>query len=183
MIFYTADLHLGHKDVIKLSNRPFKTIREHDNFIIDTWNATVSDRDTVYIVGDIYHNNKMNVGLYLERLKGKKHLIIGNHDLKFKDINYENRKYFESIEQMTIIKDKDSSVVLCHYPLLEWNGYFRGNYMVHGHIHNNRKNPAFQFLKEQAKALNAGVDINNFKPVTLKELVVNNNTFKKEAFD
>jgi calcineurin-like phosphoesterase family protein len=69
--------------------------------------------------------------------------------------------------------------VFCHYPLAEWSGYFRGWYHIYGHIHNNTTNPAFAFLKAQERALNAGVDINHFKPVTLSELIANNKTFKQ----
>ena len=180
VIFYTADLHLGHESIIKISNRPFITIEEHDRFIINNWNATVSDKDTVYIVGDFAHKNKESTKNYIKQLKGHKHLIIGNHDLYFKNVDYVNKKYFQSIEQMSMIKDGGYRVVLCHYPLAEWNGYFRGAYMIHGHIHNNRTNPSFEFLKSQDRALNAGVDITNFKPVTLKELIVDNKAFKEK---
>lgn len=88
MIFYTADLHFGHEAVIKFSNRPFKTIEEHDNFIIHVWNDTVTDNDDIYIVGDFAYRNKISDETYLRRLNGKKHLIIGNHDLKYLDKSY-----------------------------------------------------------------------------------------------
>lgn len=179
MIFYIADTHFGHAGVLKMSNRPFASIEEHDQILIETWNSTVSDRDIVYIVGDFCYRSKESAEFYLKKLRGKKILIIGNHDLKYLNkLGMCKDKYFEAIYQMTMIKDGDEHVVLCHYPLLEWSGYFRGWYHVHGHIHNNKTNPAVQFLKTQNRALNAGVDINNFRPVTLQELIQNNKFFK-----
>lgn len=179
MIFYIADIHFGHAGVLKMSNRPFNTIEEHDAFLIKVWNETITDLDDIYIIGDFAYRNKQNVESYLKRLRGRKHLILGNHDLNFKNRADSNHKYFESIEQMTMIKDGNFNVVLSHYPMAEWSGYFRGWYHVHGHIHNNTTSPAFKFLKTEDRALNAGVDINNFKPVTLQELITNNNFFKE----
>lgn len=120
MLFYTSDLHLGHQRVLELSRRPFSTIEEHENFIIDNWNGTVSDKDTIYIVGDISYRSKVDIGVYLKKLKGNKKLIIGNHDLLYKYINYENIKCFKSIEQLSMVQDGEYKIVLCHYHLLEW---------------------------------------------------------------
>lgn len=178
MIFYISDIHFGHSNVLELSGRPFIAIEEHDDFIIDVWNATISDNDDVYIIGDFAYRNKIGIEVYLKKLRGRKHLIIGNHDLQFLNKANSAYEYFSSINQMTMIKDGEEHVVLCHYPMAEWSGYFRGWYHVHGHIHNAKNNPAFKFLRNEPKALNAGVDINNFKPVTLRELICNNEMFK-----
>ena len=180
MIFYISDLHLGHENIIKLCNRPFNTIEEHDNFIINLWNDTVCKDDDVYILGDIAYRNKTSIEAYLGKLKGRKHLIIGNHDLKYVKKSDSIKMFFTTIDQITMVKDGENHVVLCHYPIADWSGYNRGWYHVHGHIHNRCDNAVFKYLKGQERALNAGVDINNFKPVTFNELVINNERFKSE---
>ena len=47
MIFFTADTHFGHANVIKHDDRPFKTVEEMDKAIIDNWNSVVGDKDEV----------------------------------------------------------------------------------------------------------------------------------------
>ncbi|MDE6030769.1 MAG: hydrolase, partial [Oscillospiraceae bacterium] len=80
MIYYTADLHFGHDNVIKFDNRPFSSVEEMDRTIIEHWNGRVTYNDDVYIVGDFAFKNERPFTWYLDRLKGKKHLIVGNHD-------------------------------------------------------------------------------------------------------
>ena len=78
-------------------------------------------------MGDFAHKNKGSTKKYIMKLRGHKHSIIGNHDLYFKNVNYVNKKYIEIIEQITTIKDMEYRVVLCHYPIAEWSGYFRSD--------------------------------------------------------
>ena len=172
MIYYTADLHIGHENILKLSNRPFSTIEEMNETLVINWNSVVTDSDDVYICGDMFYRSVEEPKKYLERMKGKKHLIRGNHDKWLKDES--NHKYFEEITYYKEISDMGNRVILFHYPILEWNAYFRGSYHIFGHIHNNTDNDTFIALKRLERALNAGVDANNFFPVTLEKLIVNN---------
>ena len=80
MIYYTADLHLGHENVIRHCGRPFSNADEMDAALICNWNSKVHRNDTVYIVGDFFFRAKRPAGDYLRELKGRKHLLIGNHD-------------------------------------------------------------------------------------------------------
>ena len=80
MIFFTADLHLGHENVIRHCNRPFASAEIMDRELIANWNHRVRRDDTVYIAGDFCFRNKRPVEEYLSALNGHKHLIIGNHD-------------------------------------------------------------------------------------------------------
>jgi len=81
MIFFTADLHLKHENIIRLCDRPFGSIDEHDEVLLQNWNAVVSRRDEVYVLGDFeYHDNAEETSKVLRRLNGKKHLILGNPD-------------------------------------------------------------------------------------------------------
>lgn len=79
-IFYISDTHFGHKNCIKFDNRPFETVEEMDQTLIDNWNKKVSDEDTVYIIGDFIYRSGNTFEWYLKQLKGKKILVSGNHD-------------------------------------------------------------------------------------------------------
>lgn len=171
MNYYVADLHLGHENIIKLSKRPFSSVKEMDEFIINSWNQVVTDNDDVYILGDISFKAQ-NVDKYLNRLKGKKHLIAGNHDSRIlKDRSL--RKYFVEITNMKTIIDGNYRIVLCHYPLVEWDGYYRETYHFYGHIHNNFHNATTQYISSIKNAFNVGVDVIGFRPKTAKEIITN----------
>lgn len=178
MIYYTSDLHLGHNNVIRFDNRPFSSVEEMDKTLIDNWNSRVTDKDDIYIVGDLIYKSSKPAVEYLKQLKGKKHLIIGNHEKAILN-NPEAMSYFESIEKMQHITDGRNQICLCHFPIIEWNGYFKGHYHIYGHIHNS-KNHAFKVMKDEPRALNAGCMINNYIPVTFQELQVNNMIYKGE---
>ena len=71
MNYFTSDLHLGHRNIIRLCNRPFATIEEMDETLIRNWNAKVTNGDTVYILGDLLFRNEKPAEEYLKQLKGK----------------------------------------------------------------------------------------------------------------
>jgi calcineurin-like phosphoesterase family protein len=177
-IYYTGDLHFGHKNVLKFDNRPFETVEEMEKIIMDSWNSRVTDDDDIYILGDFAYRNEKSVDWYLKRLKGKKHLIIGNHDGEIR--NSETAlACFESVDKMLYINESGNKICLCHYPIAEWNGFHKGSWHIYGHIHNN-KNDTYLFMKTRERALNAGCMINNYIPVTFNELVENNKLFKEQ---
>ena len=177
-IFYIADTHFGHGNIIRLCNRPFLTVNEMNETLIHNWNSRVGKDDIVYIVGDFaFKSAEHPVGI-LSQLNGRKVLIKGNHDGRnLKDPVF--RRHFEEICERKTINDNNRMVVIDHFPLIEWDGFFRGSYLVYGHIHNNVSNYAYKALYCLDTALNAGVDINQFMPVTLDELIVNNKIFKE----
>ena len=169
MNYYIADTHFGHENVIRLSNRPFNSLSEMEETIISNWNARVTDKDDVYILGDFTFRSKDPIS-YLKRLKGKKYLIVGNHDEKIiKDP--ELAKYFVEITHMKMISDNGTKVVLCHYPMVEWNGYYRDVLHFYGHVHNTFHNETTAYAAGMKNAYNVGVDVIGFMPRTLEEIV------------
>ena len=183
MTYFTSDLHFGHENIIKHCNRPFSTVEEMDEALIENWNRTVHKCDTVYIIGDVVWD-KRKVGYYMERLKGKKILIPGNHDEPWAK-REEIKVYFSEIEKYMERNLCCHPVTLCHYPLLEWRNSREENerkigFLIHGHIH-NRVSEEYLPLYTNPCALNAGVDLNNYRPVSFEELVENNNAFKVKA--
>lgn len=165
-IFYISDMHFFHKKVINMSNRPFSSIEEMNKRIIKNWNDKVTSYDTVYILGDIAYRAKLNEVInILHNLNGKKHLIIGNHDRNF--LNYEEFKNnFETIQDYLVIDDNGRKVVLFHYPIEEWDGYFRDSYHLFGHVHNNDKD-----LKKLNNRFNVSVEKIGYEPCTLDEII------------
>jgi len=180
MIHFTADHHFGHANIIRHCGRPFQSVEEMDEALIFNWNRAVKPQDTVYILGDLFFRNSVSAEDYLQRLNGKKHLIVGNHDkdwMKKTDMP----KYFASVEKFAEISDSAHKITLCHYPMMTWNDVAKGGYMIHGHIHNDTGALYFPVLRDMPNLLNAGVDVNKFCPVHFNALVKNNAKFKEQA--
>lgn len=171
MNFYIADPHFGHDAIRRLCNRPFASIEEMDEAIIRDWNSRVTDNDDVYILGDFSYRSKDPI-TYLKRLKGRKHLFIGNHD-KQNLKNPEFRKQFVEIKDMGIVNDHGIKIFCCHYPLVEWDGYYNDVLHFYGHIHNNMKNKTNQYIASEPNAYNVGVDVIGLGPRTLREIIGN----------
>lgn len=168
--FYIADTHFFHKNILRLSARPFASIEEMNDEIIRNWNAVVSDNDDVYICGDFsFRTSSTNVENILKELKGRKHLVKGNHDgIILKDNSL--RKYFVEICDMVTVNDGEDQIVLCHYPLAEWPGFYRNALHFFGHIHNN-DNDAAKIMRNIKNSYNVGVDIIGFGPKTKNEII------------
>lgn len=145
-IFFTADLHFGHKRILEMyPERPYAMdgdIDKHDEYIIQQWNQTVDKNDNVYILGDFSLRPVDETRKILEQLNGHKFLCPGNHDRSLQSLV----RYFVKVQQIMAVKLKrsrcaelpeDLEVILCHYPLLEWPGMNHGVYHIHGHCHGN----------------------------------------------
>ena len=178
MNFYIGDTHFGHKNALDFDNRPFADVDEMERELVRLWNSRVEDGDHVYVLGDFAFRNQKAEQLYLEQLKGIKHLIIGNHDDKlFK--NGTAMKHFASADKMLHVSDGGREICLCHFPIADWNGFYRGHYHIYAHIH-ARTDGAYKYMRTLPRALNAGCMINGYMPVGFDELVRNNEIFKEK---
>ena len=119
--FYIADLHLGHANVIKHDGRPFSDTAEMHAALVRNWNNAVGHNDEVYVLGDFAWKNAEGLEA-LNELKGKKFLILGNHDKPTEEM----RSYFGWIKEYAVIRDGGDEVVLCHYPIAHWYNQYRG---------------------------------------------------------
>lgn len=136
--YFIADLHFGDKKIIDYEDRPFKNIEDMQKKIIENWNKTVTEFDTVYVCGDVsnYENmsNKELIELnsLIHKLNGRKELILGNHD---KGITYLNWKYigFRRVHENPIIIN--DFFILSHEPLYTNKNMPYAN--IFGHVHNN----------------------------------------------
>lgn len=186
MIYYISDTHFKDRKIFDKCKRPFNSIEEMEDVIINNWNNKVKDEDIVYVLGDIGKDGDSSTIDIFNKLKGHKHLIVGNHDHgMLEDIKKYN--VFESIKFIDLIMDGEYKVCLCHYPLMDWMEFNRKGLLVYGHIHNKteRNGYAYKLMKDYCKnlpAYNAGVDVIGFEPRTLKELMKLKEVNKDEPY-
>lgn len=175
-VFFTADLHFGHANIIKTCNRPFNSVEDMDEALIKNWNRRVGQNDTVYILGDFMFRAKNPPEYYLRQLRGRKHLLIGNHDQWIKKCDLS--AFFISVHDEWHTSDGQHAISLNHYPMMSWPHENRA-YMVFGHLHNAMTGDKIEYICKQERMLNAGVEINHYEPVTFDKLLENNRLFKE----
>lgn len=138
MFYYYSDTHLHHENVLRFDRRPFRSMREMNNAIIERWNERVTDEDTVYILGDFIWLQESEWPRIVSQLNGRKVLIRGNHDPKM--FSKETRRLFVDIRDKMEITDSGRHVIMSHYPELCYRGDYDPNcYMLYGHVHNSRE--------------------------------------------
>jgi calcineurin-like phosphoesterase family protein len=176
-IFFISDLHIGHSNVIKFDERPFKDINEMHSELIERWNSVVGEDDIVFNLGDLFYKTDLKTAKwFVSQLNGKIYHIMGNHD-KMGDMVALNR--FEKIfgdstglGGATIqVQDSDSNrgyqdIVMCHYPILSWNKSHHSSWHLHGHTHHSlSKNPDMKWFYER-KVLDMGCNGWDYTPVS-----------------
>lgn len=165
MRYYIADLHFFHGAMNdRMDCRGFADMLEMNEYMIRKWNQKVEKNDEVVILGDLSWGNAEETGALLKRLKGKLCLIQGNHDrfLKKQAMDLSRFQWVKSYEELS---DNRRRVVLCHYPILCYNGQYlldeEGNpraYMLYGHVHDSRDQrliERFQEITEQTVTVDA----------------------------
>ncbi len=173
--WYTADLHFGHGNIIRLCNRPFRDADQMDAILMENLKCCVGRGDHLWIVGDFAFGRRSNDTVWLRELfdqlpGARKHLLIGNHD------NFHTQELpWDSLSHLVELKDgpKNSRAnTLCHYPMVTWNHSRRGALQLFGHVHDN--------WAGTRNSVNVGVDLWDFMPVRIegireraKELPVN----------
>lgn len=176
-IWFTSDLHFFHRNIIKCCNRPYNTIEEMNEALINNWNSVVKDDDIIFNLGDFAFASKSKWKEIIEQLKGKHYLILGNHEVS----RYPGPKImnlFYSVEYQMLINIDDKFVHLNHYPFLCYGGTYKDDtkkvYNLHGHVHLLKKdnkgldfNRMFYTFPYQ---YDVGVDFNNYKPISWEEV-------------
>lgn len=135
-VWLTSDLHFGHGNIIKYCDRPYESVEEMNEDLVVKCNEKVGDDDLVINLGDVGFLKKDKIEFYLSRLKGHKMLLLGNHD---------NREHVEGLFDKGVydyaeISRGSAVYVLCHFPILSWNGKYHGIPHLHGHTHGTLDN-------------------------------------------
>ena len=169
MIYFTSDLHFYHKNIIKYAKRPFDSVEEMNEKLIKNWNNRIKSEDEVYILGDFTMKGTEYAADILSKLKGKKYLIKGNHDNFVNQETFDN-SLFEWVKDYFELQYNNQSFIMFHYPIEEWNHFFRGAIHLHGHQHNS---PEYNILNEEKglKKYDVGVDANYMKPVSIEDII------------
>ena len=162
MIYFTADTHFGHKGVIDYCNRPFDSVEQMDEALISNWNEKVEKSDTIYILGDMFFGTKEHAIKILNRLKGQKFLIYGNHDSRLRSGAFE--KFFQWRGDIKEMKHEGTRFVLCHFAMRTWHKQHKGAIQLYGHSHGK--------LSEDIDSLqcDVGVDNTNYYPVSIEAI-------------
>lgn len=144
MRYYISDLHFGHAKLnTEMDHRGFASAEEMNQYMINQWNSRVRHGDEVVILGDFCMSKKAGEAEeILRQLKGRKYMIIGNHDYYLNDQDFD-RSLFKWIESYKELNDNRRKIILSHYPIFCYNGQYRRNgegipktYMLYGHVHN-----------------------------------------------
>lgn len=149
-VWFVSDLHYCHEKDFILNPRGCKTVQEHKDLIVSTWNKSVSKDDTVFVLGDTVVGAKdksvQEFNYLLETLNySRLYMMPGNHAAGYKDFAKYNQdflvpntdKVVHFIPNYYEIVVDGQFIVLSHYPILSWNEMSHGSWMLYGHVHNN----------------------------------------------
>ena len=171
-VFFTSDTHFNHANIINFCNRPFKSVEEMNEVLIVNWNSVVGMDDTVFHLGDFCLGGAAEWTKLLDRLNGKIHLIVGNHDLKNLRQGFCER-FEEVVMQRHIVIDKQS-IYLNRYPFLCFSGSYKPDvWQLFGHVHTRTNNTGIDATRLQylyPTQYDVGVDNNNFTPVSYEQV-------------
>ncbi|MEM6278059.1 MAG: metallophosphoesterase [Verrucomicrobiota bacterium] len=183
-IWFTADLHLGHGNIIKYCGRPFlsesekekaaddsrgswkvsaETVERHDAAILDAINKRVRPEDTLWILGDFCLGSFEEAASYRARiLCPKVNFVRGNHDLPSYD------ELFSRVIDQGMVKHEGQKIWLNHYPMRSWDKSFHGAWHLYGHVHGRLAEE--DATNPRLLARDVGVDATGFVPLSFTEL-------------
>ena len=183
-VWFTADTHFGHGNIIKYCNRPFlsaeeqrlvaedprgrwrvssETVQRHDSTLIDEINAVVTKHDQLWILGDFCWGKEEDATRYVDRIKCKNlNLVWGNHDHRSIE------PLFKKVMEQGMIKVRGQKIWLNHYPMRSWDGKFHGSWQLYGHVHDRLTSEDQENSSQLTK--DVGVDACDYKPVSFSEL-------------
>lgn len=166
MIYFISDEHYGHSRVLDFckKTRPFKTIEDHDQHLIDAHNRTVkNDNDEVWHLGDFYFGTDRRRAIEIfSSLRGRHHLIVGNHDKQIV-----KHLPWMSVQDYKLLKYEKHKFILMHYPLAggQWDCAHYGSFHLHGHTHSK-----YQY-SENVRAMDVGIDSIGFSPISIETVM------------
>ena len=170
--YFISDTHFGDSRALELSKRPYNSVTRMDDDMIMKWNMTVKPNDTVYHLGDLGDNLD-----FICNLNGTKYFLEGNYE-RYVKYSYNVNDFDKVFKEPSIIDVNDKKYVISHEPtsgatLKNQNPDVEG--VIFGHIHGRQKIKTF--------GVDAGVDANNFKPISIDEIDFYLNAIKKGYYD
>lgn len=162
-IFFTSDHHFGHFNIIKYTGRPYTSLSQMNDELIQRWNSKISKNDIVFHLGDVFFKDGINV---LKQLNGNIILISGNHD------RCEHDHLYSCCIPELKLKIGNYNCFLVHVPIIDdpynkrkpnFSLLNKFDYIICGHVHEK--------WKTNGKHINVGVDVWDFYPVHIDELI------------
>ena len=172
-IWFTADSHIGHRNIIKYCQRPFSDVEEMNKTLISNWNKVVGKDDFVFHLGDFSVGGAAEWTSLLDSLNGRIFLVLGNHDMNNVDQGFMRR--FEDVSMQMLISIGKQRVYLNHYPFLCYGGAYRGTWQLFGHVHTSScmsglDSPRLRMLFP--RQYDVGVDNNSYTPISFDEVEI-----------
>ena len=153
-VWFTADEHYGHRNIIKYCDRPFNSLDEMDELLIANFNEVVPEDGFIIHVGDFTLRNRKFALSIVQRLNGIHFFIYGSHDRWMTDE--------EKLRTLWEWNIDGTHVVACHYAMRTWPGSHFGSIQVYGHSHGK--------LPPIGNQYDVGVDNNDYRPISFKDL-------------
>lgn len=162
-VFFTADTHFGHGNIIRYCNRPFKDFDEQDEEILRRFNSVIKRGDLLYHLGDVCWST-FKLEKFFDRLNTQEvHLIRGNHDNK-KPVEYRRFRSQQDLKEISVtVNGVREHFTLLHYPMRTWRSKGRGGYHLYGHVHGR--------MAGVGRSMDVGVDTNDFYPYSAEQVV------------
>lgn len=172
-IWFTADSHIGHRNIIKYCQRPFSDVEEMNKTLISNWNKVVGINDYVFHLGDFSVGGAAEWTSLLDSLNGRIFLVLGNHDMN--NVGQGFMRRFEDVAMQMLITIDKQRVYLNHFPFLCYGGAYRGTWQLFGHLHTSScmsgiDTPRLHMLFP--RQYDVGVDNNNYTPISFAEVEV-----------
>ena len=174
-LFFTSDTHFDHKNILKYCKRPFSSVEEMNQGLIDNWNSVVGKDDTVFHLGDVTFGGNTNLIKYVSQLNGHIILIKGNHDRKLQQSICD--KLFDYTCQQLTLNIDGITVFLNHFPFLCFSGTYKTDKSIQlfGHIHSGpfSSGPDIDRFMQYGtlNQYDVGVDNNHYTPVNWNDIL------------
>lgn len=169
-IYCTSDLHLFHDRGFLYEPRGFNNVYDMNEAIVKNWNNIIDIEDDIYILGDLMLNDNENAIKLIKQLKGKIHIIYGNHDTDTRKELYKNCDNVVETCYATVIKYKGYRFYLSHYPTmtsnLEKESLKQCMCCLFGHTHSKDK-----FYNDIPFMYNVAADAHNCTPVDIDTII------------
>lgn len=161
-----SDPHFYSERIIVNCARPFSSVKEMNEQLIQNYNSVVQKHEVCYWLGDImYGATKDKVRNVLNRMNGRKYLIMGNHDRNHSETWWKDCGFVKVFSMP--IYDAENYILLSHEPLQEF-GNIPPIVNYHGHIHIQN----YDFTPNN-QCINVCVEKTGYKPVPLINPFIN----------
>jgi len=167
--FFTSDTHFGHRAIIDLCGRPYQSVDQMNEALVNNYNSVVGVDDCVLWAGDAFFMSFDKSKAILDRLNGTKALVIGNHD---RSADRMAAMGFAMVCDMATISIAGRTVKVCHYPY-KWAAndercmayptkQYKNEILMHGHTHSSSR--------VIGNMIHVGCDAWNYTPASLTSI-------------